>query len=129
MQRERQQSTHRRGEDDVGKDCEDGGVGARCQGLESREETSMPPTQVIVDNSGVISMMKDNTLKSANNHMFRTLQECRERVNLDKAVITVEFDTKDKIVNAMTKQEPGLDGRASQLRLITGPCSVSFSCK
>jgi hypothetical protein len=94
--------------------------------LERRKEESMPPTVIYVDNSGVLSMLKDITLKSANKHIYRTLQENRERVNKDKAVVAVKIDTKDNLANAMTKQEPGLEGSAAQLRLITGPCSVIF---
>jgi hypothetical protein len=94
-------------------------------GLERRSMDSMPPTPVYVDNSGVISMLKDTTLKSANKHIYRTLQEARERVSLDKAVVAVKVHTKDNIANAMTKQEPGIDESAAQLRLITGPCSIN----
>jgi hypothetical protein len=94
-------------------------------GLERRSVDSMPPTPVYVDNSGVISMLKDTTLKSANKHIYRTLQEARERVSLDKAVVAVKVHTKDNIANAMTKQEPGIDESAAQLRLITGPCSIN----
>jgi hypothetical protein len=95
-------------------------------GLERRKEESMPPTEVYVDNSGVLAMIKDPTLKSANRHIYKTLQENRERVNLDKTVVPIKIDTKDNLANAMTKQEPGLEGSAAQLRLITGPCSVKF---
>jgi hypothetical protein len=80
---------------------------------------------VYVDNTGVLSMLKDTTLKSANKHIYRTLQEARERVSLDKAVVAVKVHTKDNIANAMTKQEPGIDASAAQLRLITGPCSIN----
>ena len=93
-------------------------------GLERREEASMPPTPVYVENAGVLSMLKDTTLKSANKHIYRTLQEARERVSLDKAAIAIKVNTKDNIANAMTKQEPGIDASAAQLRLITGPCSI-----
>jgi len=96
-------------------------------GLERRTVASMPPTPVLVDNSGVIAMLKDTTLKSANKHIYKELQECRERVHLDKAVVAVKVDTKDNIANAMTKQEPGVDGSANQLRIITGPCSITFT--
>jgi hypothetical protein len=95
-------------------------------GLERCKEATMPPTPVYVDNSGVIAMLKDATLKSANKHIYRTLQEARERVNLDKTVVAVKVDTKNNIANAMTKQEPGVDDHAKQLRIITGPCSTTF---
>jgi len=95
--------------------------------LEGREVASMPPTPVYVDNSGVISMLKDTTLKSANKHIYRTLAENRERVNLDKSVVAVKVDTADKISNTMTKQEHGVDASATQLRLIAGPCSAGFA--
>jgi len=89
----------------------------------------MPPTQVVVENSGVVVMLKDATLKSANKHIYKALQECRERVHLDKDVVAVKVDTKDNIANAVTKQEHGLEGSAAQLRLrlITGPCSIGFA--
>lgn len=96
-------------------------------GLERRTEASMPPTPVYVDNSGVLSMLKDTTLKSANKHIYRTLQEARERVSLDKAVVAIKVHTKHNIANAMTKQEPGIDESAAQLRLITGPCSINVT--
>ena len=96
-------------------------------GLERRNEATMPPTPVHVDNSGVIAMLKDTTLKTANKHIYRTLQEGRERVNLDKSVTTVKVDTKLNIANALTKQEPGQLESAAQLRLIVGPASASAS--
>ena len=58
--------------------------------LERREVADMPPTPVRVDNAGVISMLADATLKSANRHIYRALAENRERVNLDKSVVVVK---------------------------------------
>jgi hypothetical protein len=95
-------------------------------GLERRSEVSMPPTPVYVDNSGVISMLKDTTLKTANKHIYRALQENRERVNIHKIVVAVKVDTKLNLANALTKQEPSIHASAAQLRLITGPCSIQF---
>ena len=69
-------------------------------------------------------MLGDITLKAANKHIFRTLAENRERVNLDHTVVPVKVDTKDNLANAMTKQEPGLRESAAQLREIAGPPSV-----
>jgi hypothetical protein len=89
--------------------------------LERRDVDKMPPTPVYVDNAGVISMLEGATIKSANKHIYKTLAENRERVNLDKAVIAVKIDTKDNLANAMTKQEHGLRDSAAQLRLIAGP--------
>jgi hypothetical protein len=93
-------------------------------GLERREETAMPPTPVYVDNAGVLSMLKGVTLKTANKHIYRALQENRERVNLDKSVEAIKIDTKDNLANALTKQERGIEESAAQLRLITGPRST-----
>ena len=87
----------------------------------------MPPTPVYVDNAGVLSMIDGITMKSANKHIYRTLAEARERVHIDKVVTVIKINTKDNIANAMTKQEPGLEGSAAQLRLITGPISASVS--
>ena len=95
-------------------------------GLERRSESSIPPTPVNVDNTGVIAMLKDTTLKSANKHIYRALQENRERVHLDKAVVAVKVDTKDNIANAMTKQEHGVAGSVAQLLLICGPRSPLY---
>ena len=81
----------------------------------------MPPTKVYVDNFGVLAMLGDITLRSANKHIYRALQENRERVHLDKSVIAVKIDTKDNLANAMTKQEHGLRDSAAQMRLIAGP--------
>jgi hypothetical protein len=81
----------------------------------------MPPTPVYVDNAGVISMLKGATIKAANKHIYKTLAENRERVNLDKAVIVIKIDTKNNLANAMTKQEHGLRDSAAQMRLIAGP--------
>jgi hypothetical protein len=92
--------------------------------LERRDASTMPPTPIFVDNAGVISMLEGATMKSANKHIFKTLAEARERVNLDKTVIAVKVDTKDNLANAMTKQEPGLRESAAQMRQIAGPCSV-----
>jgi hypothetical protein len=91
--------------------------------LERRDVSKMPPTPVLVDNAGVISMLEGMTIKSANKHIYKTLAENRERVNVDKTVVAIKIDTKDNLANAMTKQEPGLHGSAEQLRQITGPCS------
>ena len=95
--------------------------------LERRNVDSMPPTVVHVDNAGVLSMIDGTTIKSANKHIYRALAEVRERVHLDKTVKAVKVGTKDNIANAMTKQEPGLDESAAQLRCITGPSSASIS--
>ena len=91
--------------------------------LERRDERAMPPTPIYVDNAGVISILEDVTMKPANKHIFRTIAENRERVNLDLAVRAVKINTKDNLANAMTKQEPGLAESAAQLRVITGPSS------
>jgi hypothetical protein len=94
--------------------------------LERRQLASMPPTPVLVDNAGVISMLEDTTLKAANRHIFRALAENRERVHLDKSVIPVKIGTKNNLANALTKQESGIAESAAQLRLITGPPSVEI---
>ena len=91
--------------------------------LERRDERAMPPTPIYVDNAGVISILEDVTMKPANKHIFRTIAENRERVNLDLAVRAVKINTKDNLANAMTTQEPGLTESAAQLRVITGPSS------
>ena len=90
-------------------------------GLERRKAGSMPPTPVLVDNSGVIAMLKDTTLKSANKHIYKELQECRERVHLDKAVVAIKVDTKDNIADLMTKQGTAVKDSAEKLLRITGP--------
>ena len=92
-------------------------------GLERRPESSIKPTPVNVDNTGVIAMLEDTTLKTANKHIYRALQENRERVHLDKAVVAVKVDTKDNLANALTKQEHGVAESAAQLRQIAGPRS------
>ena len=91
--------------------------------LEKRDERTIPPTPVHVDNAGVFAMIKDKTLKAANRHIFRTIAENPERVLLDKIVVPVKIDKKDSLANALTKQEPGLQESAAQLRCITGPPS------
>jgi hypothetical protein len=96
-------------------------------GLERREESSIKPTPVNVDNTGVIAMLKDTTLKSANKHIYRALQENRERVHLDKAVVAVKVGTKDNIANALTKQEHNVAESAAQLRQIAGPRSPLYN--
>ena len=93
--------------------------------LERRQAAELPPTPVLVDNAGVISMLDDPTLKSANRHIYRTLAENRERVHLDKFVIPAKINTKDNLANALTKQESGIAESAAQLRLIAGPPSVN----
>ena len=95
--------------------------------LERRDVRTMPPTVVHVDNAGVLAMIDGTTIKSANKHIYRTLAEVRERVHLDKSVIAVKVATKKNIANALTKQEPGLDESAAQLRCITGPISAVVS--
>ena len=92
--------------------------------LERRSVANMPPTPVLVDNAGVISMLEDCTLKAANRHIYRALAENREHVQLDKTVAAVKISTKDNLANALTKQEHGIAESAAQLRLITGPPSV-----
>ena len=99
--------------------------------LERRDVDSLPPTPVLVDNAGVLSMLADVTLKSANKHIYRTLAEARERVHLDKSVRVVKVDTKANLANAMTKQETGLHDSAAQLCLITPrePRSIKIETK
>jgi hypothetical protein len=96
-------------------------------GLERRHENTIPPTPVHVDNTGVIAMLKDTTLKSANKHIYKTLQEIRERVHLDKAVVPVKVDTKANIANALTKQEHGVADSVAQLLQIAGPRSPLYA--
>ena len=83
-----------------------------------------PPPACLVDNNGVLSMLKDITIKTANRHIFRSLAENRERVTLDKIVVVGKVDTKDNLTNAMTKQERTIAESAAQLRLIAGPCTL-----
>lgn len=93
-------------------------------GLEQRDTNSIPSTPVYVDNAGVLAMVNDVTLKSANKHIYRSLAEIRERVHLDKLVRPVKVPTKENLANAMTKQEPAIAESAAQLRQIIGPRSV-----
>ena len=79
-----------------------------------------------MDNAGVISMLEDVTLKSANKHIYRSLAENRERVHLDKSVVIVKINTEDNLANALTKQEHAIQSSAAQLRLITGPPSAKL---
>ena len=92
--------------------------------LEGRDRDTIPPTPCLVDNNGVLSMLKDVTIKTANRHIFRSLAENRERVNLDKIVVPCKVDTKDNLANAMTKQERAVFESAAQLRQIAGPCTL-----
>jgi hypothetical protein len=89
--------------------------------MEKRDVSAMPPTPVFVDNSGVLAVINDRTMKAANKHIYRTVAETREHVHLDKHVVPVKIDTKANLANALTKQEPGLRESAAQLRLIAGP--------
>ena len=89
--------------------------------LEGTDERNMPPTKVFVDNTGVISMLGDPNIKAANRHSFRTLEEVRERVHLDKTIWPVKVHTKANLANAMTKQEPGQKESAAMLLKICGP--------
>jgi hypothetical protein len=91
--------------------------------LERRDVRTIPPTPIFVDNSGVLAMLQDKTMKHANKHIYRTIAENRERVHLDKTVVPVKINTKSNLANALTKQEPGLLESAKQLRLIAGPQS------
>ena len=92
--------------------------------LEQRDDRSMPPSKINVDNTGVLSVLEDVTMKPANKHIFRTVAENRERVHLDRAVRPSKVHTKKNLANAMTKQEPGLAESAAQLRSIVGPSSA-----
>ena len=47
------------------------------------------------------------------------------RLKSDKSVIAIKIHTKDNLANALTKQEPGFDASAAQLRLIAGPRTAS----
>jgi hypothetical protein len=89
--------------------------------LEKRSPGSIPPTPIYVDNSGVISMVHDKTMKAANKHIYRTIYETRERVHLDKMVVPVKIHTKLNLANALTKQETGLKASAEELRKLAGP--------
>ena len=92
--------------------------------LERRDVAIMPSTPVQVDNAGVLAMIKDKTMKAANQHIYRTLCEIRERVKKDKVAHPTKIDTKKNVANALTKQENGLRDSAAQLRLIAGPPST-----
>ncbi len=92
--------------------------------LERRDVSKMPPTPVLVDNAGVISMLESATIKAANKHIYKALAENRERVHPDKSVVAVKVHTKDNIANAMTKQEHGLNESAAKLRQSTAPRSL-----
>ncbi len=98
-----------------------------CRGLkaafERRSLASIKPTPVGVDNTGVISMLEGITIKAANRHIFRTLAEARELVQLDAIVTPVKVNTEVNIANALTKQELSIHASAAQLRQITGPMS------
>ena len=89
--------------------------------LERRDEDSIEPTPIHVDNAGVLSIIDDDTIKSPKKHIYRTVCECRERVHDEKVAVPVKIHTKDNLANALTKQEPGLRDSATQLRLSTGP--------
>ena len=89
--------------------------------FERRDEANMPPTPVYVDNAGVLSMVNDVTIKAANKHIYRTLAEARVLVQVEKVVTPIKIATNDNISNAMTKQEPGIEKSAAQLRQVTGP--------
>jgi hypothetical protein len=75
----------------------------------------------MVDNDGVLSMINDVTMKSANKHIYRALAEARERVHIDKTVVPTKIGTADNLANAMTKQEAHVGNSAAQLRKITSP--------
>ena len=92
--------------------------------FERRSVDSIKPTPVNVDNTGVISMLEGVTIKAASRHIFRTLAEARELVQLDAVVIPVKVDTEVNIANALTKQELSIHASAAQLRQITGPMSA-----
>ena len=85
--------------------------------------SSIPPTPIHVDNSGVLAMLKGNTIKTANKHIYRTLAEAREKVQLDAIVNPVKVNTEDNIANALTKQDLSVYASAAQLLQITGPMS------
>ena len=89
--------------------------------LEQRDPDNMHPTPVYVDNSGVLAMINDPTLKPANRHIYRSLAETRERVHADSVFVPVKIDTADNLADAMTKQAAGLAASAATLRKITGP--------
>lgn len=92
--------------------------------LEQRDVLLMPPTTVYVDNAGVLSMVQGATLKQANKAIFKTMAEIRERVHVDKEALVTKIATEDNIANALTKQEPGLEQSAAQLRKLAGPEAV-----
>ena len=89
--------------------------------FERRDEATMPPTPVYVDNVCVLSMVNDITIKTPNKYIYRTLAEAREMVQVEKVVKPVKNRTSDNISNVMTKQESRLEKSAAQLRQITGP--------
>ena len=55
------------------------------------------------DSAGVLSMLANVTLPPANRYIFKTIQECRERVHLDKDVCPVKIDSEDNIADCLTK--------------------------
>jgi hypothetical protein len=89
--------------------------------LEQRDENGIPPTPVMVDNAGVISIINDSTMKTSNRHIYRAIYEVRQRVHQEKVAYPVKIGTKDNVANALTKQESALQASAEQLRCIAGP--------
>jgi hypothetical protein len=92
--------------------------------LERRDVDAMPPTPILVDNNGVLSMLEGVTLKTANRHIYRSLAENRERAHIDKSVVAIKVHTSDNLADAMTKQAKNITASAAQLRQIAGPRSA-----
>ena len=51
--------------------------------LEQRDVDGIPPTPVMVDNAGVISIIDDSTMKTSNRHIYGAIYEVRQSVHKD----------------------------------------------
>jgi len=89
--------------------------------LEHRSPESLAPTTLLVDNTGVLSMMIETTIKAANRHIYCALAETRHLVNVEKCVLPTKIVSNDNVANALTKQEPHGSQTTWQFLLFAGP--------
>ncbi len=71
--------------------------------LQHLDVNTLPPTPIKVDNSGVLAILTNVTLPAANRHIYKTIAEARERVNLDGVVTQVKIASVDNIADCLTK--------------------------
>jgi hypothetical protein len=92
--------------------------------LERKNRKEMPSTNIFIDNSGAIKLLKDPIKHSANKHIMHELQELRERIE-EGNFNPVKVSTTDNWINCATKAVAGNVESRRQLSHLSAPVGKS----